>query len=206
MTMRPFLIGLLLSAITASTAHADSDGYYCVGNGYLAVEFRSFATPGLAAKHVLKIARWGGYRGPEWAGEVVMDDFQPHLMTCGQDEIVIEGAGDRPNGWLTYTIRFDSAGMPVIAARTSEISFDFATKRRQNLPNLGNYSQPGVTRVSDSTASAVVQIRTTRTSVPMNPGMRHDRKAVLEELDAAGDVHCSLVLFEGTSEESGGMW
>ena len=206
MHMRPFLIGLLLCTITASAAHADSDGYYCVGADYLAVEFRSFSTPGIAGKHVLRIARWGGIRGPEWAGEVVMDDFQPHIMTCGQDEIVIEGAGDRPNGWLTYTIRLDSVRRPEIAARTNELQYDFTTKRSQNLPNLGNWSQPGVTRLSDPAASAVVQIRMTRTSQPMNPGMRHDRKSVLEELDAEGNVHCSLLLFEGMSEESGGVF
>ena len=203
MPMRPLLPALLLCALTASTARADSDGYYCAGEGYLAVQFRNFSARGPAKKHVLRIVRWDADNGSRWAGEVVMDDFQPHGMICGRDEVVIEGAGDRPNGWLTYTVRFDSAGRPVIAARTNELPFDFTSKRSGNLPNLGEYSQPALVPLIGGTASTRFQLRITRTTHLLNPGVRDDRRSVLEECDEAGRVRRWFVLFDGMDYQFG---
>lgn len=49
-----------------ATARADSDGYYCVGGGFLAMEFRSFNTPGLPGPQVHKIARLDTIHGARW--------------------------------------------------------------------------------------------------------------------------------------------
>lgn len=48
-----------LVLLTAVSANADSDGYYCVGRGYIAYEVRSAITPGVADAHVLRTVRFG---------------------------------------------------------------------------------------------------------------------------------------------------
>ena len=54
--MRSIFLALVITLAIALPAVADRDDYYCVGPDYLAKEFRSFSTPGLAGPHVVKIA------------------------------------------------------------------------------------------------------------------------------------------------------
>src|SRR5262252_326529 len=107
--MRQFATVILLLAAAALPLYADSDGYYCAAPGYLAVEFRSFSTPSTNA-HVLKILRFDDELGPRWSGEIVAEDFQTHLLTCGAKGIVFEGVGESRRGLVTYVVEFDSTG------------------------------------------------------------------------------------------------
>jgi hypothetical protein len=49
---------IVLSPIMSGTAYADSDGYYCVGHGYIAYQF-GFAAPPVGPHH-LYVVRFGG--------------------------------------------------------------------------------------------------------------------------------------------------
>lgn len=203
--MKALVVGLILLALAAPGARADSDGYYCVGKDYLAVEFRSFNTRGLAGPHVLKIARWDGALGPRWVGEVVVEEFQTHTLTCRPDGIAFEGAGERGRGWVSYVVGLDSAGVPRIVSHNNEAVYSFPSKAKSvPLPNLGNWARPGVTALPASTPTARFQLRTTLNSQREATGFRHERRTVLEQVDAAGTVRRSLLMSEGVSHESNG--
>jgi hypothetical protein len=72
-------------------AHADSDGSYCTGKGYIAFDLRSFMTPTLKIPHVLRVFRFESERGIYKAGEAPMADFQVHSMTCTSDRVEVSG-------------------------------------------------------------------------------------------------------------------
>lgn len=109
MSLRTFLSVtlLLLWPCLVGRAHADSDGYYCIGRGYLAYQF-GFAAPPVSP-HRLHIMRLGD---PEVIAEpivVELPQFQIHGMICGERAIqlaafdamytVALGPGLRPSGW-----------------------------------------------------------------------------------------------------------
>jgi hypothetical protein len=71
---------------------ADSDGYFCSSEGYLAYEVRQGITPGVVG-HKLKIVRFDSQSGIRNAGEVVLSDFQVHVMTCDVEYVEMAGYG-----------------------------------------------------------------------------------------------------------------
>jgi hypothetical protein len=85
---------VLLSLFTVVPAHADSDSFYCAGQGYIAFDLRSFIHPELNSPHVLRLYRFGAERGIYKAAEWPMKDFQIHAMQCTQHRIVVSGSDD----------------------------------------------------------------------------------------------------------------
>src|SRR5260221_14383382 len=83
---------IAVSLAFCGSCRGDDDGSFCQYRGYLAYELRSGITPGVAG-HVLKIVRFEPKRGIYNAGEVTLQDFQVHRMTCGQDRVEISGWG-----------------------------------------------------------------------------------------------------------------
>ena len=84
-TMRfPILAAALLLVVTGS-AHADSDGYYCVGPDYLAYQFGLAAPP--VRPHRLYVVRVGGDAGISETVVVELQQFQVHGMRCGASSI-----------------------------------------------------------------------------------------------------------------------
>ena len=101
---------VVLAAANAGVAHADSDGYYCIGRSYLAYQFGMAPLP--VAPHLLYVIRT---RGPEGIPEPValeLPQFQVHGMRCGEGWIevaaftavyrVILDESDRP---IRYEVR-----------------------------------------------------------------------------------------------------
>lgn len=192
---RTLLAALTVLALPASAARADSDGYYCVGSGYLAVEFRPSDRPGPGAAHVIKIARFDAVGGPRWAGEVVLEDFQVHGLTCGPDQVTVEGYAGR----IGYVVALDTARVPSIRARLTQ-------RDRRVIPlspplqNLGLLARAGVTLLPTAGSNGVFRLRITRTSQSTTAGsggLDHRITSELEELNGAGNVSRSLVLFQG---------
>jgi hypothetical protein len=199
--MGRLLSALAVLALSARVAYADSDGAYCTGPDYLAVELRSFNTPGLGGDHVLKVARFDVAGGPRWTGEVVLDDFQTHRVTCGHDSVTIEGWRI---GFVSYVVTLDANRVPRIHARSADPGRKFLFLGADPA-NLGNWAAPGVTRISAPGATHAFQVRVTRTSQSEPGGIRHETTSTLEELeelDRSGRVIRSLRLYSGTRHET----
>jgi hypothetical protein len=79
------IVLLVLSPLGAGMAYADSDGYYCVGRGYIAYQF------GLAAlstrPHRLFVIRFSGVSGIPSPAVLELPQFQVHGMLCGEGSI-----------------------------------------------------------------------------------------------------------------------
>src|SRR4029077_19139662 len=76
---------LVLSPFCAGTEQADSDGYYCVGRGYLAYQF-GFAAPS-PKPHRRSVIRFSGTSGIELPVVLDLPQFQVHGMQCGEEWI-----------------------------------------------------------------------------------------------------------------------
>jgi len=86
-------------------AHADSDGYYCMGRGYLAYQFGLAPLP--VAPHRLYVIRT---RGPEGIPDPValeLPQFQVHGMLCG------DGWVDVASFAAIYRVMLDKSDRPV---------------------------------------------------------------------------------------------
>jgi len=192
---------MFLIVIAVLPLYADSDGYYCVAPGYLAVEFRSAVSTPSINSHVLKILRFDDELGPRWAGEIVAEDFQPHAMTCGAKGIVFEGAGNSRRGLVTYVVEFDSTGWPRIQSVSNDPAYVFVPKGNP-LPNLGLWAKPGVTPLPSTSKAHQFQLRVTEQTRRQDGAILHDKRTVIEELDGSGQVVRSLQLTEGTQIET----
>lgn len=198
--MRSVLTAMFLIVVAVLPAYADSDGYYCVGPGYLAVEFRSFSTPSISGPHVLKILRFDDELGPRWAGEIVAEDFQTHALTCGATQIVFEGAGDSRRGLVSYVVEFDSTGWPRIMSVRNDPSYVFVPRKEP--ANLGLWARPGITSLPSASKTHYFQMRVTERTRRQDRAILHDKKTVIEELDSSGQILRSLQLAEGTQIET----
>lgn len=194
-----FLAILYFLGLIPATAVADSDGYYCDGPGYIAVEFRSFNTPGLEAPHVLKLAVFGGERGPHWAGEVEMTDFQTHWMRCDDDGVVITGWGD--GKYVRYLAGENDAGEFAVLDRDESAGQPFGPPGAV-LKNLGQWAIPGRYELESIDPKFRYELRISATERPAEGVIYRDHKSVLVQLDRRGNELNRLVLYEGTSEET----
>lgn len=76
------LVALLsLGPAGLGVAYADSDGYYCVGRGYLAYQFGMAPLP--VAPHHLYVLRIGTTNGIAEPVAIELPQFQVHGLQCG---------------------------------------------------------------------------------------------------------------------------
>ena len=97
------IVALLLTPLGVDSAYADSDGYYCVGRGYLAYQF-GFAAPPVGP-HRLFVIRFGGASGIESPAVLDLPQFQVGGMLCGDRTVQLADA--------IYTIQLDATNRPV---------------------------------------------------------------------------------------------
>jgi hypothetical protein len=113
---------VLLSPLGSSAAYADSDGYYCIGRGYLAYQFGYAAPP--VGPHRLFVLPLGPSAKIEPPTILDIPQFQVHGMLCG-DRVIQLAAYD-----AIYTnrarrdesaraVRFDSLAQPRISNTAS---------------------------------------------------------------------------------------
>jgi hypothetical protein len=86
---RGWVLATAAVALFPSLAHADSDGYYCIGPGFVAYEMSS---SGAASGHWLHIVRVSAAKGIVRLPPIALPEFQVHGMTCREN-------GCR-SGWL----------------------------------------------------------------------------------------------------------
>src|SRR5213593_1183747 len=99
------IVLLILSPLGAGTAYADSDGYYCIGRGYLAYQF-GFAAPS-TRPHRLSVIRFAGASGIQPPAVLELPQFQVHGMQCG------EGWIDVASFTAIYHVTLDGSDRPV---------------------------------------------------------------------------------------------
>jgi len=108
----PILCMAAALALLSTPAHADSDGSFCTGNGYLAYELYSANE----SSKVLRIVRFDSSRGIYAAGEVTMNSFQVHGLFCKADRVEISGWS---NAFEQYTVAVPSPSRVETATPTS---------------------------------------------------------------------------------------
>lgn len=84
-------IGIVIAAstlIALDAAHADSDGYYCVGPDYMAYQFNQ---PGFPDAHKLFVVPFDDGAAKIVRHETRLPDFQVHDMRCADKHIRIVG-------------------------------------------------------------------------------------------------------------------
>lgn len=93
--------------LTPSVAHADSDGYYCVGADYIAFQFGIAAPP--VASHRLTVVRFGGgsISAPV---SINLPQFQVHGMRCGESAINVASIDS------IYTVQLSAQRVPLRVA------------------------------------------------------------------------------------------
>jgi hypothetical protein len=96
---------LVLSSFGAGTVYADSDGYYCVGRGYLAYQF-GFAAPS-HRPHRLSVVRFSGTSGIQSPAVLDLPEFQVHGMQCGEAWIDVAAFAG------IYHVTLDESSRPV---------------------------------------------------------------------------------------------
>jgi hypothetical protein len=99
------IVLLILTPLGVGTAYADSDGYYCIGRGYLAYQF-GFAAPS-TRPHRLSVIRFAGASGIQPPAVLDLPQFQVHGMQCG------EGWIDVASFTAIYHVTLDESGRPV---------------------------------------------------------------------------------------------
>jgi hypothetical protein len=101
---RTALLFTCLILLNAGAARADSDGYYCLGPGYVAWQF-GMAPPSVRP-HRLSIVTYGNGAMSQPA-TILLPPFQVHGMRCRA------GAVDVVSFYSTHTVLLDSAGKPI---------------------------------------------------------------------------------------------
>lgn len=100
---------LAVALLLPSVALSDSDGLFCSGKSYFALERRSFNSDGVHRLLIIPLSDETGI-GPEFA--VDLPDFQAHRMTCEDTQITVYSFSRvydvRVGDWRTYRFLGDS--------------------------------------------------------------------------------------------------
>lgn len=187
------LLLLVCSTGLAGSSTADSDGYYCAGEGYLAYQLRSALTPGVSGPQVLRVVRYSA-DGITLAGEIVLPDFQPHKLTCGNQEVRIGGWTGRP---VEYVV--DTSDVPKLAI---EVSNPSQALQGSVMRNLGAWAQPGTVPLPSGEKGFSCRLVITSRVENTGAGLLHHIRTVVEVLNSEGSVTNSMELYAGTREET----
>jgi len=177
------MVALLFS--WPSLALADSDGYYCVGRGYVAYETRFAASGSQHVLHVLRFSRAGGIGQVQ---DIPLDDFQTHGMSCSDRVIEVAALSTR------YLVDVSVPEKP----RIKTLSASFEPQRTPQL-NLGNWSREGVTDLEADGQQGEFQLVISRVSRQIAGGIEHYTVThlVRRETTPGGRILAAQKLFEG---------
>jgi hypothetical protein len=153
----PLPLWLALLALPVP-AIADSDGYYCTAQGYVAYQLR--APDGTHSLHLVSFSTRTGIRRHS---PIRLADFQVHAMTCRAGAVELEG-------WTEgYTINITDSQNTTITQRATR----FDPKVSGPTPNLGHWSKGGVVDLRSDEASDEFQLLIARVSRPIRGGIEH---------------------------------
>lgn len=117
-----------------AVAYADSDGYFCKGQGYLAYQFGLAAPP--VAPHRLHVIDMRGPSGIPKPATLELPQFQVHGMICG------DGWVDIASFTSVYRVTLDAKRRPVrhevrATFARGAMPQEFSANRAGNLGRLG---------------------------------------------------------------------
>jgi hypothetical protein len=105
MRLAAILLFVVVTPLGSGVAYADSDGYYCVGPGYLAYQF-GLAPPPVAPHH-LYVLRFSSAAGIQEPVSIDLPQFQVHGILCDAHMV-------RLAGWdAIYSVQLDTTFRPI---------------------------------------------------------------------------------------------
>jgi hypothetical protein len=173
-------------------SRADSDGFFCTSRGYIAYELRHGITPGVSG-HVLKVVRFEPKRGIYSAGEVALQDFQVHRMTCGRDRVEISGWGSI---FKKYTIGMAGQETLNVIGYTEDPTRRFDAAKDGAEPLQFGSAQPGPLALESLDPDHKYTLLLGASEKTVEGGVEHHRKAELLQTEPQGTVSQRLVLYE----------
>lgn len=193
--MQRLSLGALLILVFTGGAGADSDGYFCIADGYLAYELREWSTPD--QKHALHILFVGRPEGSD-AAVVPLDDFQLHGMRCEPRGIVILGWDKR------YTIAFSEKEPPKLMAteplKAARIPREFQAEGLVHARRSRSIAIPSARR--DRSYQLQIDYRRVDQASSKDGAIHHLVTATLVEKDATGKVLKELRIYQSDSKET----
>ena len=193
--MHRLALGALLLLILAGGAGADSDGYFCIADGYLAYELREWSTAD--QKHALHIVFVGRPEGSV-AAVVPLDAFQLHGMRCEPRGIVILGWDKR------YTIAFSEQEPPKLTA--TEPFKEARTPREFRAEGLSLVRQSRSVAIPsarpDRSYQLQIDYRRVDQASSKDGAIHHLVTATLVEKDATGIVLNERQIYQSDSKET----
>ena len=173
-----------------ASVFADSDGYFCVGHGYVAYERRLPTTPVTHSLHVVRFGPAGLMAAPPLA----LDDFQVHGMACRRDAVELLG-------WNTaYLVDISDPAHARVTSRAA--AFD----PTQSTPaeNLGLWAKATVIDLPVE-GSSRFQLVISKVSQRVSRGIEHHivSRLIRRGPNAGGTgIMESMTLFEGVFRET----
>jgi hypothetical protein len=191
--VRRIVAVLGLAALIPGVAVADSDGYFCIGKGFVAYEMRSATA---RAGHFLHIVRVAHSTGITRLPPVALEDFQVHGMTCRDDGVDL-------HGWTTrYTVDIASA-KPVVTATPAA----FAQHRTPPPRSLGR-ARAGVFDIPSDGAPGEFRLVVALSTRAMASGLEHHIITQIFQRDESRPIGRQVVaaetLYSGIRLETGG--
>jgi hypothetical protein len=194
------VMGLCIPA----TAYADSDGYYCVGRGYLAYQFGMAPQP--VAPHRLYVISTRGPKGIPEPAALELPQFQVHGMVCG------DGWVDIASFTTVYRITLDQDQRPLrheVRGPVAEpIPQVFIRSQLQNLGALGGgraFVKPVRTSLGASPTGGEYALEITAKAIGPVKQCEILVTSRIVEVDSAGRQVTERVVFQGRGHrECGG--
>ena len=181
-----------------SPSRADNDGSFCTSKGYIAYELRNGITPGVAG-HVLKVVRFEPQRGTYVAGEVPLQDFQVHRMTCSHDRIEISGWGSI---FKKYTIDIANQQKLKVIDFTEDPTRRFDASKEGPEPSNFGFAPPGRFALESLDPDHKYTLLLSASDKTVEGGVEHHRKAELIQANLQGTTLKDVVLYEGNILET----
>jgi hypothetical protein len=190
---RHWVVLVALSALAVVPVSADSDGYYCVGPGFIAYQFSgvSVATNG----HVLTVVRVGEEPGIGEARTVTLPGFQVHGMKCNHDSVELRA-------WdAVHVVDLSDPGRPRVGPVASIPRETLLQGFRSE--NLGDWSRPAVVPIDAADSEHGYELVIRKQEEEIEPaGILHRTTAELIRKDHDGRAVDRRVLYEGEFEET----
>ena len=204
--MPPCLVrGRLLAALAwlalAGAARADSDGHFCISDGYLAYEVREWSGRD-PTKHRLQLELVGRPDGASERASVPLEDFQVHGMRCRPREITILGWNE------VYKITVSDRDSPRVVSvepmpqvgGTSQIAPAFRAESLMLMRESRTIAIPS-TR-SDRRYELRIDYRRVDPAASPDGAIHHRITATLVEADSTGAALRERPIYASDSEET----